>query len=303
MKNFGNIIEKGPESDRAVIKYKELIRLASSVIELNFFRHGKKESDPNKSDSDIELTKEGGQQAAAKSNTKKIEQSLGFGSPRKRAGQTAGLVMAGRYDGITGEESYEQLKKKLDQDLKVGTKLGVDKRLDFIMDMNRPYDQQVMESFKKGEFLKFLFNDSDRLAKAEGIEEGITYSGTASEIAKIVDKYLKIAPHWDQLVADEKKKYSKVLERYLGSHQGVLETFLAKVIELTKGKEERNKFQGVLNNTGFDFVEGFRVNILNQDAGQPKILISYRKEKDGKNVYTFEEEITSQILKRIIEKK
>ncbi len=300
---FKNSLELGPDSVNKLTKKKERYENASSVIELNFFRHGDKESDKSKSDLEIELTKAGGKEAAAKSKTKSIEQSLALGSARNRAQQTAGLVMAGRSERITGEESLAELKIKLDQELKVGSKIGIDKRLDFIMDMNRPYDQELMVAFKKGEFLPFLFNDSDQLAKAEDLKEGMTYSGTASEIAKIVAKYLKIAPRWDQLVADDKKKYSKIMERYLGSHQGVVETFLAKVIEKTKGVEERNNFQAVLNNQGFGFVEGYQVQIINKAGEKPKVYISYKKEKDGQTVYQFNQEIESRILEQIIKGK
>ncbi|MCX6744471.1 MAG: hypothetical protein NTX82_03025 [Candidatus Parcubacteria bacterium] len=300
---FRNSFESGPDNISKLTKKKERYEDASSVIELNFFRHGDKETDKSKSDLEIELTKAGGKEAAAKSKTKNMGQSLAFGSAKNRAQQTAGLVMAGSSECITGEESLAELKKILGQELKVGSKIGIDKHLDYVIDMKRPYDQQVMAAFRKGEILPFLFNDSDRLAKAEDIKEGFTYSGMAREIALIVDKYLKVAPRWDKLVADDKNKYTKIMERYLGSHQGITEMFLAKVIELIKGVEERNLFQIALNNEGFGFVEGYQVQIINKAGEKSKVYVFYKKEDDGKIVYQFNQEITPQILDQIIKGK
>lgn len=88
-----------------------------SKINLHFFRHGEKEKDPSKNDTDIELTETGKKQALGKSNLKNINQAVAFGSPRLRAQETAGFVMAGRQKDIIGEESLNELKKKVDKNL------------------------------------------------------------------------------------------------------------------------------------------------------------------------------------------
>ena len=66
-----------------------------------------------------------------------LNQAVAFGSPRKRAQQTSAYAMAGKsLDTITGSESLEELKEKIDKDLKVGSKIGSDPRLDFYLDKN-----------------------------------------------------------------------------------------------------------------------------------------------------------------------
>ena len=57
---------------------------------------------------------------------------------------------------------------------------------------------------------------------------------------------------------------------------------MAKLIEKTKGIEERDKFVKILNNQGFDYAEGFDIDIKNKELGEPTVHISYKKEKTGK---------------------
>ena len=292
MKNFESI--QAAESSE---KY-------TSKIELSFFRHGEKENNKSKSDFDIELTPTGKKQAVDKSATKNIEQSVAFGSPRARAQETAAFVMSGKREEIAGDESLEELREKLNTGLNKGSKIAIDKRLDFTLDGSSEYKEKAYTAFKKGEWLRFLVEKSDNLAEEIGDETSFTYSRGASSIASIIEKYIKIAKRWDELVQDEQKEYSDTLERFFGTHQGVNESFLAKVIEITKGMEERDKFVQILNNQGFDFTEGFEVGILNKGADEPIVRVKYKKEvgEDGKKkvVFEFDEEIPFEIIEKII---
>jgi len=276
----------------------------TSKIELSFFRHGEKEDDDSKSDFDIELTKTGKEQAVEKSETKDIKQSLAFGSPSTRAQETAAFVMSGNQEEITGEESLEELKEKLDMEFSKGSKVGVDERLDFDVDFSSEFGKVAVEYFDRDEYLKFLVEQSDKLAEETGDETSFTYLRGASNIAGIIDKYINIAKRWDELVSDKQKEYSDTLERFFGTHQGVGESFLAKIIEETKGVKERDKFVEVLNNRGFDFTEGFEVNILNKNSEEPSVHISYKKEiddgEDKQIVFEFDEDISHKTIKDLI---
>ncbi|MFA7662662.1 MAG: histidine phosphatase family protein [Patescibacteria group bacterium] len=274
----------------------------SSKIELSFFRHAEKENDKSKDDIEIRLTEAGKKQASEKSDTENIEQSVAFGSPRKRTQETAGLVMAGNQLGINGDETLEELKEKLDQNIKIGSKIGTDEGLNFDLANAQPdFLKTVVQEFKSGNFLKFLIENSDALAEETGDKTSLTYLRGASGIAKIVDKYLKIAPRWDILANDDKKEYTDTLERFLGTHQAVSETFLAKVIEKTVGAEERDRFIQVLNNQGFGYTEGFNVEILNHGQEEPTIHITYKKEgKDGQEGFEFDKTVSAQMIKDMI---
>lgn len=295
----------------------EQIKDYTSKIELIFMRHDEKESDEitawwkrmmgikgkKKSDEEVRLTPEGKMHAKEKAEQDDIGQSMAFGSPRKRTQETAGLVMSGQSEEITGTETLEELKEKLDKDLslKSGSKIRVDDRLNFEVDFTSNYGKKAIEAAKSGKYLKFLVEESDYLAKKEKDDKSSTYIKQAQGIASIIQKYYGIAPHFNELVKDKDKNYEDAMKRFLGSHQGVSESFLAKLIEKTKGKEERDKFVQVLNNQGFDYAEGFDVEIKNKELGEPTIHISYKKENEEKTIFEYDEDIDKDVLLKIVE--
>ena len=277
----------------------------SSKIELHFFRHGEKEKGEGISDEEIRLTPAGRIKAMAKIRPLTISQAVAFGSPRKRTQETAGFAMAGIQPEIIGEETLEELREKIEKDLKVGKKIGVEEKLDFPEDLTTEYHKLTQEHYRKGDLLKFLVEESDDLAKKYNDKKTYTYSRSARQIAELIKKYLKIAPRWNELAEDKSKKYGDTLERFMGTHQTIPESFLAKVIEKTEGKEEKDNFVKLLDNKGFDYVEGFDLEILNTKDG-PKIKIHYENKKGlpapvGKEKpFTFDEYIKPELLDEII---
>ena len=296
------------ETPRHNIESKEEKEKFDSRIFLAFFRHSEKTSTP-----DALLTPEGRKLAKEKASeyhpeeipVEQIRQAVAFGSPKPRAQETAGFVLGGDKEEITGEEDLEKLKEKLNQGLMKGDRIGVDENLDFYINKESLVGKADNDSFKRGEFLKFLVEESDKLAQECGDDKTITYNLAAANVAEIIQKYINVEKRWDELVKE--KKYQPTMERYLGSHQGVTELFLAKVIDKTKGIEERNKFVQVLNNQGFNFVEGFKVEILNRPGGDlenPEIMVTYqKKDKEGKVIFDFQEKIDKKLIEEIIQEK
>ena len=296
MENGGFLLK----TERLNFEDKEKRENITSKINLRFFRHADKESSKEKPDEAIELNETGKRQAVGTSRDSDISQSVAFGSPRKRTQQTAGLVMSGLLAEIKGDETVEGLKEKVDRELKVGSKIGIDKRLDFNIDFSTDFGKKVLESAKNGRWLKFLVEESDKIAE-EFQDNGIeTYSIYASRVAEIVKKYLSVASRWDALVQDETKNYHDTLKRFFGTHQGIAESFLAKVIEQTKGKNERDVFVSALSNQGFDFVEGFEVEIDTINGEEQKMRLSFKKEKDGEVLYEYSEIVPAEIIDNMI---
>jgi hypothetical protein len=276
-----------------------------SVIELRFFRHSIKETDATKSDNEIELTEEG--RVLAKDRSEEdtnVSQSIAFGSPRKRTQETALFVMTGKEENITGDESFDELKDKVEKDVSVGSKIGVDANLDFKEDKDSEYHKELMRSFSEGRYLKYLIEDSDKRAEELGDTVSATYTRQAQQIAQIVKKYEKISPRWSELVTKNPEKYTKLLERFMGTHQGVAESFLAKVMEIyTADTELRDKFVASLNNKGFNFVEGLKLYIADKNSTNPEIFIEYKHNdpNDPSKNFEFSNRINSQIIDEIIE--
>jgi broad specificity phosphatase PhoE len=301
-------ISSNTESNEAMKEY-------SSKIDLHFFRHGKKQSsDSAEYDKDILLTPEGRQQARNKASLEYMRQSMAFGSHRARAQETAGIVMAGNVkketadeptDLLTGNESLSELKTKLNEGISYGTKLMSDKHLEFNLEGDNPYVKKATEAFEDGYFVKFLVEQSDAMAKEFGDKESSTYTSLGQSMASLIRKYIGIAPHWDELVKDKSKAYEDTLNRFFGTHQGVLESFLAKVIELTRGNDERDRFVQLVNNQGFAYVEGFDVEIITAaDGSGTKVYLHYDKKGDTpEKSFIFDEFIPIKLIDQILSEK
>jgi broad specificity phosphatase PhoE len=129
-------------------------------IILHFFRHSEKESDKNKTDEEINLTPNGRKMAVEHaSDETNISQSVAFGSPKKRTQETALYQMLGSKKEITGELSFDDLKTKVNESLRIGSKVGVDKNLDFPDIEMSQYKTIVYDAFKKGEYIPLLAHE------------------------------------------------------------------------------------------------------------------------------------------------
>ncbi len=284
-----------------------------SAIVLRIFRHGNKEKamtaedqarfDLLKSqgleiDKDywIKLNPEGRVQAFDASDASgDMSQSLAYGSPRIRSRETAMHVMDGTNTGP--EMTYEETLAELDKDLKMGSKVGVDERLNFAAAGET--GEAFNKAYERKETLKWLVEESDEMARANKDTVTSTYSRMAGNVASLVEKYFRASDRWEELVEDESKGYDKELNRFLGTHQTVTESFLAKVMEKTRGADFRNKFIDALGGMGFGFVEGATIRIENKD-GEKKIMIEYSKDLSDGTKFEFNEEISPEIIREII---
>jgi len=271
----------------------------SSKIVLEIFRHGEKEYRKDVPNKELRLTPIGRYQAAIKG--KEIEPqpdvAVAIGSPRRRTQETAGRVMLAKKDEITPEMSLEEIEKFIELESKYGKKIISDPRLDYSLE--GPLGKKMEENFKIGRCLQYIAYESDKDAIELKDKKSSTYSRAAGNVAEIIKKYTKIAANFDKIVKknpEKYKKYNNQMERYLGSHLGVTELFLIKILEKIKGTEYRNKFIESLDN-GFRETEGFRVEINNTSQG-PKIEIKYKMNDKNESM-----EISPKIIDEIIKER
>jgi broad specificity phosphatase PhoE len=243
-------------------------------IILHFFRHSIKESDNPyaENDASVRLSKEGQDLAITKSSKgTDLSQSLAFGSPRVRTQETAALVMAGENISKDSTNSLGDIASELNASGNLGSKVGIDERLNFRESTDTPLGKLLSEASARGEYVKFIVEQSDKLAEELDDQSGANYSAKAAQVAQIIDKYLTVSKRWNQLVHDESKNYNEKLERFLSTHAGIGESFIAKVLEETKGIDERNKFVDAIGGNYVSYVEGFNVEIV---PSSDSVLIS-----------------------------
>jgi len=177
-----------------------------------------------------------------------------------------------------------------------------DRRLGFGL-KNPEYKAAVMEASKNKSLLKFMVEKSDQMAEAVGDTESSTYSRAAANIAEVLKKYVRIAGKFDQLAQDPAKQYDKVMERFLGSHASIVDSFLCKAVEKIKGTRERDKLVAALGEgEGFKTAEGYEVSIDSLSGqDQPRVRLKFSRENDDpEKSYELDEEVPLEVLDDII---
>ncbi|MDD4902047.1 MAG: histidine phosphatase family protein [Patescibacteria group bacterium] len=249
-------------------------RQVETRVVLEIMRHSIKEKAPEKPDAEIRLSQAGRDLANLKGERLQAqpEVSLAWGSSRKRTHETALRSMLPEH--INPYQSLEEIEAMIAQEQKYGKKVIVDDRLNF--DLSGPAGVEAMDAFKKGEYLENIFEKSDQRALELGDKTSSTYLRQAGNVAEIIDRYAQVGNNFNRLAArtDKYEKFGNQLERYLATHQGIFECFVAKVLEKKFGVEKRREFQKGLGN-GSKETESIRVEIINRGPEQ-KIIVNYK---------------------------
>jgi hypothetical protein len=269
-------------------------KLVETKVILELMRHSLKEKAPEKTDDKVRLSPEGRALADAKGEKvdAKPEVSLAWGSPRERTHETAFRAMMPDY--VEEDQTLEDIEATIAEEQEYGKKIIVDSRLDF--DLTGPAGVEAMDAFKKGHYLENIFEESDQRALETKDKVSTTYLRQAGNIAEIVDRYIKVGNNFNRLASrtDKYEEFGNQLERYLASHQGVVECFVAKVLEKKYGVEKRGDFQKGLGN-GFKETEGIRLEIINRGAEQ-KITMTFRMGEKDETV-ELDQNIIGEIIK------
>src|SRR3989344_9313950 len=247
-------------------------KIKTKII-LEFMRHGEKENDKTKSDEEVRLTEKGRMMAGEKGEEldPQKEVSLAWGSPKKRTQETALRAML---PDIDPNASLEDIEEIIREEQKFGKKLIVDERLSF--DLSGPEGKEMLAAFKEGKYLQYLISESDKRAIELGDKTSSSYSRYAGNIAEIVSRYIKIGDNFNRIASKDGKyeEFGNQLERYLATHQGAAEGFVAKVLEEAQGLEKRDEFISSVG-SGFKETEGIHLEIQNNGNHQ-EITITYQ---------------------------
>ncbi|MFA6514407.1 MAG: hypothetical protein WCT50_03945 [Patescibacteria group bacterium] len=288
-----------PEQQAGTEKKAEVEKPLETEVRLEIFRHSKKENDPNRPNLELLLTPEGRALAHEKGLelNPDVNVSVAGASLMDRAAETAMLAMLANEDKIKVGDSLGEMNDKVAEEIKMGKKIYRDDRLGFNLD--GPVHHEGETAFKSGYYMKWLSEDSDKQAIEKGDKISTTYLRQAGNIAELVNRYSKIGNNFNRL-ADEKKKdgeeFPLHLERYLATHQGVPESFMAELLKLQEGREACNKFLNGLGN-GWAETKGMSLRIVNKGEAQ-SIILSYPDKGEQKEI-----EITPGTINAIISRR
>jgi hypothetical protein len=276
---------------------------ALSIIALHFFRHDKRKGP--------DLTEEGRMHAKGLATNADISQSIAFGAKLERTHITAGLRMAGALDEISGMESLEELKQKLNAISGIkggGNKISSDSKLFYPTFENPKYTEETETLEERadasGTFLATFAREEPGLAKKNGIEMG-TCDTAAANISSLILKYIQVAPRFTELVQDDEKDYKDKMDRYFGTHMLIGEFFLMKVMDKLDGPAKTAEFDAAMENGGFGPSEGFDVEIRTLNTStSPEVEITFiKKDDDGKETFKYSRVVSKEILEEIAEGK
>ncbi len=141
------------------------------------------------------------------------------------------------------------------------------------------YTDTMMDAFKKGEYFKWLVENSDRLAKEYKQKEVTPFSIQAGNIASFI--FAKVWELYDGL-SEKGTNFTESTLDFATSHQGVLESFLHKIIRKNDGEDVANEFVKELNGAGFSENQGFLVEIVifsKDDSTAWGVNITYKDKK------------------------
>lgn len=260
--------------ERSPGEIKDMHEVVDTKLILEFMRHGKKENAPEKHDDEVRLLPQGKAQATSKGKELgvNIKAAVGRRSPKKRTGETVLHAMLANETGVDPDANLEDLEMVTGAALNSGKninlkKLSVDKRLGF--ELGGVIGQEMLAAYKAGKLLPYVVEHSDERVLAEGEGGTTTYSMFAANVADIIRGYLSAANNFNRLALKNKadENFGRQIERYLGTHQGVVENFVAKVLEKKYGVAKRDEFVKSVGG-GFKETEGIHVEVNNHGEEQ-----------------------------------
>ncbi len=250
-------------------------------IRLEFLRHDRREPvTEEKPDEKSRLTPEGRKHASDMGRTKNSTPESGFayGSPRERTQETALRQLLADEGWVTDETTLGDVNEEIRKQLPYGKKLSISEKLNFRKDADLRFTAVYDKHYSQTkDLVPFLYYESDGLVKELGDLDDYSFTRLAGNVAEFVKKYITILPRWEQIRKQNLQKYANTeeMQRFLGTHSTVSESFLLKVIEKVDGKEAAKKFiEDLPDKNGVDFSEGISIAI-GSDGDAVKIRVSF----------------------------
>ena len=247
-------------------------------IRLECIRHD--DHDSTKPDEKSRLNAKGREHATESGKDRSPNSKGGFiyASPRERTLETAAREFFTKEDWISRDTSLEEILDHIM--LPVGMKYKISELLNYKTDAHPEYEEIFYKHYKGDkDVLEFIYKDSDDLVKRLNDIEDCSYSRFAANLAKLIYRYIKILDNWNRVYLNKKDELGEQneIQRFLGTHSMVLDSFLLKIIEKSDGRAAVKKFINELpsKNGIVGLGDGFSI-ILKQINNETTINICYK---------------------------
>lgn len=268
-------------------------------IRLEFFRHDQKDTPSTagdrSSDHLVRLTPQGrlGSTEAGKSKNPHPEVALAGGSRRERSVESGLRQMLSQEDRITPDMTLEDMREAIKEEVPVGRKDMVYSQLDFNWDGSQEFhDTGYQHALESKDSLVWLAEESDDIVVRNHDQLSTSYTRAAGNVAEIVQKYIGVLPRWQELTAEEPDKYanfSNELQRFLGSHQALVESFMLKVVEKVEGRDGvKELLKSFADKNGFAPSEGYSV-VIRGEGESTEVAVRYKEREWVVDPKTIEE--------------
>lgn len=159
--------------------------------------------------------------------------------------------------------------------------ISEDERLDFNF-IDTIYNESEV-AYDNDTFMQYKLNDSDRRAVGLGDDISVAYTVFAARVAEFVKDYIEVGAETRELVAKDSQKFEKIkqddvyrFDRFFGTHAGIQESFLLKVLEVLEQEEKVpvGTRDEIISKIGgmFKETEGLRFDIRNSEKGQTILM-------------------------------
>lgn len=227
------------------------------------------------------------------------DSAIAVGGSLRRLRETALFASAGSDSRVDQETQLEQLRQLLDK-----KSVAYEKRewkiegLEMAVAKDDPFFTNTLNpALKRRDYFKTIVAEHDKDHDAENPSKNSMYMRQAYGFAKILDFCVKASPKLRESYLHHGDPLTR--EAFIVAQSGVTESFLAEVIDRTRGRRERDAFVAAVHN-GFSYGQGFDLEVRSKGEGRTSLMLTLTVGA-GDTLYSYRSEIPLETLAEILE--
>ena len=214
-----------------------------------------------------------------------------------RTRQTAAAIRAAGQPNITGQErSLKELETALGETDDLSARVWINKGLAMPFTKGETHGvDRILEAYNRNEYMRESLKLHQEGVEASKPRGSSIHAKQVYGIAKIITRYARITP---KLV--ENPTVPHAIERFLGTHGGVQESFWIELVRKLRGETEVERLIAMIPN-GVGYNEGMDVDIVARSRDEePRLRILFTVGK-GESQYKFDEVVPVAVIDKVLE--